>query len=195
MEIKKGNVNSAEKIWIDRPQWGYRDYVPGVFVQITYDDMGFYVKFTVEEKEPLAEKTEHFSNVHEDSCVEFFAKFDPEHSDKYINIEVNANGATKAAIRTDRENSAYLSLADIEDMEVNAQVLEDCWTVSYRIPSQMLERLYPEFRMKDCKYIKANFYKCGNLTKIKHYVSLFDLGCPKPDFHRPEYFGRMDIVL
>ena len=167
MEIKKGNVNSAEKIWIDRPQWGYRDYVPGVYAQITYDDMGFYVKFTVEEK----------------------------HSDKYINIEVNANGATKAAIRTSRENSTYLSLADIEKLKVSTQIAENYWTVSYQVPAEMLERLYPDFRMKDCKYIKANFYKCGNLTKIKHYVSLFDLGCPKPDFHRPEYFGRMDIVL
>jgi len=104
VNIKNVKLESAGKIWINRPQWGCTEYIPGVYVQIAYDETGLDVKFTAEEKDPLVKKTEHFSNVHQDSCMEFFAKFDPEHSDKYMNFAVNAIGTIKATIRTSREN-------------------------------------------------------------------------------------------
>ena len=53
INIKNIGVESAEKIKIDRPQWGYTEYVPNVYVQIAYNETGFDVKFTVEESKPL----------------------------------------------------------------------------------------------------------------------------------------------
>ena len=84
INIKNTDIYNSERIPINRPQWGYSKYIPNVYVQVTYNDAGFDVKFTVEEANPLCEKTKNFTNIHEDSCVEFFAKFDPEHSNKYI---------------------------------------------------------------------------------------------------------------
>lgn len=194
INIKNIGVESAEKIKIDRPQWGYTEYVPNVYVQIAYNETGFDVKFTVEESNPLCEKTENFGNIHEDSCVEFFVKFDPENSDKYMNFEINAIGTVKAAIRTCREDFIFLSQEDIESLNIKTEILENSWTVSYHISAELLKKLYPKFNIKKCNYIMANFYKCGNNTDIKHYLSLFDLKCEKPDFHKPEYFGKINLI-
>ena len=71
--IKNTDVTNAEKINIDKPQWGYTDYIPNVYVQVVYNPKGFNVKFTVEEANPLCEVTENFSNIHEDSCVTGFS--------------------------------------------------------------------------------------------------------------------------
>lgn len=193
--IKNTGLESAEKIKIDRPQWGYTEYVPNVYVQLTYNETGFDVKFTVEESNPLCEKTENFGNIHEDSCVEFFAMFDPENSDKYINFEVNAIGTVKAAIRTCREDFQFLSQEDIESLNIKTEISEEFWTVSYHISADLLEKLYPKFNVKKCNYIMANFYKCGNKTAVEHYLSLFEINCAKPDFHRPEYFGRINLKM
>lgn len=112
INIKNTDIYNSERIPINRPQWGYSKYIPNVYVQVTYNDAGFDVKFIVEEANPLCEKTKNFTNIHEDSCVEFFAKFDPEHSNKYINFEINAIGTVKAAIRTCREDFTFLSRAE-----------------------------------------------------------------------------------
>lgn len=194
LKIKNESVDNAEKIYINRPQWGFTKYIPEVYVRLSYDNDGFNVKFTVMESEPLCEKTENFSDIHEDSCVEFFAKFDPENSKRYMNFEVNAIGTVKAMIRYSREDFERLSPDDIEQLDIKTEIFENYWTVSYKVKAGLLERMYSGFSMEKCKYIEANFYKCGNNTKIKHYLSVFDVGCEKPDFHRPEYFGRINLV-
>jgi hypothetical protein len=35
----------------------------------------------------------------------------------------------------------------------------------------------------------ANFYKCGNKTVHKHYLSWSPIDLGEPNFHCPEYFG------
>lgn len=194
VSIKKQEIEDAEKIYLDKVLWGYTKYTPKVYAQIIYNDLGFEIKFTVHESEPLTEKTQHCDNIHEDSCVEFFANFDPEHSNKYMNFEVNANGIMKAAIRTDRQNFNFLSLEDIADLNIETMIEEESWSVSYKIKTSLLQKFYPEFDIKKSRYIKANLYKCGEKTKIKHYLSLYELKCENPDFHRPEYFGIINLI-
>ena len=137
--------------------------------------------------------TEHFQAVSEDSCVEFFANFDPENTNEYINFEVNANGVMRADIRTDRYNYKNLELADIEGLDINVKIEKEYWQVNYKIGFDMIKKYYPNFEIGKCKFIKGNFYKCGSKTKIRHYMTLFELKCEKPDFHRPEYFGKIEV--
>lgn len=193
ISIKNTGICNAQKIRIDRPQWGYTSYIPEVFAQLSYSDAGFMVKFTVMENEPLCNITENFGNIHFDSCVEVFANFAPNHSNRYMNIEVNAIGTVKAAIRTCREDYEYL-VNDIESLEIKTEILNDLWSVEYKIPETLLKRLYPGFSMETCKYIEANIYKCGEKTEKEHYLALFDLDPNRPDFHNPECFRRIDLV-
>jgi hypothetical protein len=41
--------------------------------------------------------------------------------------------------------------------------------------------------------IRANFYKCGDLTAHPHFLSWNPIDLPKPDFHRPEFFGTLTL--
>lgn len=192
-KIKKTKIENADKFPINNIQWGYTGYNNEVYAQISYDDKGFNVKFTVCERNPLRNKTKHFEHVHLDSCVEFFVNFTPEKSDKYINFETNANGVMNTAFRRSRFDSVNLELKEIEEFDITPEIHEDYWTVSYKIGFDFIKKYYPEFDIKNCKYIKGNLYKCGEETAIEHYISYFPVGCDTPDFHRPEYFGKIEV--
>ncbi|MBR5570284.1 MAG: hypothetical protein IKW10_05250 [Oscillospiraceae bacterium] len=42
--------------------------------------------------------------------------------------------------------------------------------------------------------IRANCYKCGDLTPKPHYLSWNPVTSPNPDFHRPQDFGLMTLA-
>jgi hypothetical protein len=37
----------------------------------------------------------------------------------------------------------------------------------------------------------ANFYKCGDELSVPHYISWAPIEAEKPNFHRPDCFGKM----
>ena len=37
----------------------------------------------------------------------------------------------------------------------------------------------------------GNFYKCGDLTEIEHYLAWSPMTSEKPDFHRRQDFGTL----
>ncbi len=191
--IKKEPVNADNSVLIDKNPWNYMGYDGKAYAKITYDDTGFNVNFTVFEKNPLREKTKHFEPVNEDSCVEFFVNFTPEKSDRYINFEVNANGAMNVAFRKDRFCGTNLALSDIESLNIKTKLFDDKWQAKYKIPFDFIKKYYPDFDIAKAEYVKGNLYKCGDKTKVEHYLSYFDIKTKTPDFHRPEYFGVFNI--
>ena len=42
-------------------------------------------------------------------------------------------------------------------------------------------------------FSRANFYKCGDNTTKKHYLTWNPVKTKNPDFHRPEYFGLLNF--
>ncbi|MEE1042820.1 MAG: carbohydrate-binding family 9-like protein [Clostridia bacterium] len=191
--IKRQPLVEADKIVLDKIGWGFTEYTPYVYAKIAYET-GFDVEFYIKERDPMREKTEHFQEVCEDSCVEFFVKFDPENSDEYFNFEVNANGTMLADIRTDRYNYRHLTLDEIASLNITPDIQDDHWTVRYKIGMDLIKKYYPCFDIHKCKYVEGNLYKCGSKTKVKHYMTLFDVKCENPDFHRPEYFGAIELA-
>ena len=192
-KIKKVSIENADKFVLDKKLWGFDAYNNEVYAQIAYDEQGFIVKFTIGEKDPLIEKTHHFEEVCEDSCVEFFANFTPEQSDKYINFEINAAGIMYVGIGTDRYDNAFIELNEVEGLNIHTEIKENYWTASYKIGFELIKKYYPSFDIEKCDYILGNLYKCGNHTAYRHYVSYFVVGTERPDFHRPEYFGKFMI--
>ena len=39
--------------------------------------------------------------------------------------------------------------------------------------------------------VRGNVYKCGDMLPHPHFLSLFPIDIPKPDFHRPDFFGNV----
>lgn len=192
-KIRKTPLEKADKFILSNVLWGYDKYTAEVYAQLAYDDTGFLVKFTVAEANPLRTKTKHFEYVHEDSCVEFFVNFMPEKSNRYINFETNANGVMNASFRADRYDSAPLKIDEIEGLNITPEVHEDYWTITYQVGFDFIRNYYPEFDIKDCNYVIGNLYKCGDKTETVHYKSYYPVGCEKPDYHRPEYFGKFKV--
>ncbi len=193
-DIKKIPVDSAEKLMVDTKLWGYDNYNHKVYAQIVYDETGFIIKHTVEEKNPLAVHEAHFAPVNADSCVEFFVNFLPRETDRYINFEVNAKGYMNPSFRADRYDFVRLIPEEIEAFDIQTEILEDYWTVTYKIGFDFIKKYYKGFCIEECDYIIGNLQKCGDDTEIEHYLSYFPIECENPDFHRPEYFGKFNVI-
>ena len=41
--------------------------------------------------------------------------------------------------------------------------------------------------------VKGNVYKCGDMLPHPHFLSFFPIDLPKPDFHRPDFFGSVEF--
>ena len=194
LKIQSQPIEQAEKFSVAHVNWNLDQYTPEVYAQVVYDETGFDVKFVIKESDPQTNWKNHLDPVCRDSCVEFFINFDPEHSDKYINFEVNAIGVMNVALRSDRYNYEHFSMEDIESLHITPVIEAEQWSVSYHVGLPLLQKKYPGFKMENCTYVKANMYKCGDDRRPKHYLSLFPVGTEGPDFHRPEYFGVIRLV-
>lgn len=168
-------------------------YCPKVVFSVTYSDEGFHVHYDVFENNPKRVMTKHFDPVHLDSCVEWFINFDPEHTENYINFEVNANGVINFAWRPDRYTGMAFTQDEADSLNITTEILEDKWTVDYTVPFTLIRKYMPEFELKNGAVLPSNVYKCGDETEVEHYGCWKMVNREKPDFHKPEYFGRMII--
>lgn len=193
LEIRNDNICDADKWKLENKLWGSEDYHIPVVSQVVYDEEGFIVKFTVEESDPLREKKNHLEFVHEDSCVEFFVNFSPETSEKYINFEVNALGSMNVAFRSNKTDGVPLKIDEIESFHITTEIEKSFWSVTYKIGYDFIRNYYPGFDIDNCTYIRGNFYKCGNNTSIRHYLSYFKIDLEQPNFHCPEFFGNIYV--
>lgn len=175
------------KLDIDNVLW-LKDAGVRAYGQLCYDEEDLYVHLSATEKDIRAKNTKPLSAVNEDSCLEFF--FMPAGGDRYFNFEVNPNGCMHYQIGHDRTDRLSLNREDEKQFfDIKTNRTEDGWEVFYRIPEKFIAEFYPGYRFGG--EIRANLYKCGDLTKHKHYLSWNPMTCSNPDFHRPEDFGNM----
>ena len=168
-------------------------YCPKIVFSATYSDKGFHAHFDAYEKNPRAEVTQQQGPVCDDSCLEWFINFDPIHTDRYFNIEMNAKGIANMGFRKDRYDNTPVAVEDIETMDIKAKIFEDHWTVDYTVPFELLKKYIPDYEFKKGLEHPANVYKCGDETEFPHFGCWKMVNREKPDFHIPSYFGRMTI--
>jgi hypothetical protein len=41
--------------------------------------------------------------------------------------------------------------------------------------------------------LRANLYKCGDECDLPHYISWSPIDLPSPDFHCPDFFGKIEL--
>lgn len=178
-KIPKLDVDNV--LWL--PDAGIRAYG-----QFCYDDDVLYVHLSAKEKDIRAKYTKPLSKVNEDSCLEFF--FMPAGGDRYFNFEINPNGCMHYEVGHDRTDRLSLYREDEKKFfAIKTDRTKDGWEAYYRIPVEFIRDFYPNYRFTG--ELKANVYKCGDLTKHKHYLSWNPMTCSSPDFHRTEDFGTM----
>jgi len=166
---------------------------PVVGFVMAYGDDAIYLKFNVKEKYFRAEYTKPNDPVYKDSCVEFFIGFD--NDDTYYNFEFNGLGTPYAAYGSPgkRELLDVSLIKDIKISAANHTVQDDdlpfSWELTLAIPFNLFYR-HSITTLKD-KVCQANFYKCGDELPEPHFFCWNNVTTPKPNFHQPEYFGKL----
>ena len=171
-------------------------YAPICAGRIARTEESLVIDFRVSGMDLRACNLEDNGTQWEDSCVEFFVQ-DP--SGKcYYNFETNPRGKVLAAAgscRSDRVMRPSSEMEEIIRLVTPEDIVESeggirSWRVTLLIPFTLIgadpENL-PE-------RLRANFYKCGDMTPHPHYLSWNPVGTPRPDFHRPEFFGELVLV-
>jgi len=190
------SLENLKKEHIDVLNWSNYDYKPDVNFSIAYTDKEILLKYYVTENYFKAEKTESNQMVCEDSCVEFFVS--PSDDGIYYNFEFNGIGTCLLGAGTGREDSKRVDPAliskirrqtSVGDKPVSERKGEFSWTITLAIPFDVFFR----HDVKDLKgkVFRANFYKCGDMLSVPHYLTWNPVGTSNPDYHRPEYFGLL----
>jgi hypothetical protein len=188
-----------EKLLIDTLNWKGYTYKPEVELSVSYSDHEIFLKYYITEDYFKAEKTETNQMVCEDSCVEFFVS--PEDDGIYYNLEFNGIGTCLLGTGTGRENSIRADpeviskirrLTSVGEKPVNETEGEFKWTITIAIPFEVF--FHHKIKKLKGKTFRANFYKCGDMLKVPHYVTWNPVGTEKPDYHQPGYFGLLRFI-
>ncbi len=166
-------------------------HTPETRAQMVYiQDYGFVLRMECAESEPRATYRQYMDPVYTDSCLEFFADWLSD--GRYINMEMNANGALLSCIGKDRHGrTPIVELTEGDIFPVAPRRDGDRWSVLCMIPTDLLATVLgvETLDIQSGFTFRGNFYKCGDNTDIPHYGMWNPVGTEKPDFHRPEYFG------
>ena len=170
-------------------------YTPTTTSQMVYvEDHGFVLRMSCREANPLVTYHNYNDPVYMDSCMEFFADWLCD--GRYINMEMNAAGTLLANVGNGRHGRTPIAnLTDGAIFPVKGHITPDGWTVTAEIPLSLLARILgvPPLTVKSGFAFRGNFYKCGDKTAAVHFGMWNPVSTPKPDFHRPEYFGSLVV--
>ena len=156
-----------------------------IFTLAHTDDM-LYVRYEVKGEVPLATKTNDLELVNEDACVEIF--IGNADNTRYWNFEFNPAGVCNASNRKERKvDVVRLNPEQLDSIQrYPVQLCAAHWSLLIGIPFSLIELDLTSERAR-----RANLYKCGDKTSMKHYASWNPITAPAPAFHLPEFFGEI----
>ena len=178
--------------------WKEYPYCPKVEFRIAHTDDAFLLHFRVNEGSVRAKYGEDDGSVWTDSCVEFFSV--PAGDGIYYNIECNCIGTIligAGATRNDRERAPQEVMNQVQrwvslGRKPFVERVEDTnWEVALIIPYTAFFK--HRIMSLDGRTVKANFYKCGDELQTPHFLSWNPIEIEKPDFHRPDFFGTLEM--
>jgi len=195
-DINNIDWDNIPKALIKEQMWGSNPY-PRSYAQMVFNkDYGFIVLMTCYEVNPKRTCIHDNDDLKVDSALEAYFMFDGE---RYMNLENNANGARKQAIRYNRENKKYFYNNEFNGFEVIPNIYSDRWTITIKMPIYKLVKLYTgkvkETDFKSGYKFTGNFYKVHELvgTPSEHYVGWTRINNPFPECHLKEQFGTFII--
>ena len=209
------------KLNINKVNWPEQfPYCPETSVEIDNNHEFLFLKYTVKGEQLRAATVEDQGPVWEDSCVEFFCQVPGDRH--YMNFETNCVGAMVASRRLGRDEDVQplppeeMALIERKCTFPRQPIAEKDgifeWTVELRIPLKLIFRNVQSQGASSCASsstqhaedssltglafplkLRANFYKCADMTKRPHFVSWQPIDLPKPNFHCPEFFGEITL--
>ena len=194
-EIRLVMRDRLENHPIDCVNWPSYPYAPRATFRIAHSDEVLAIMFEVEEEHIRALNTTPNGPVWEDSCVEFFVA-NPA-GEGYFNFEVNCISTALAALRRSRTDADHFDEERIAQVRrfgslptapIDSRGEGQQWWMVEIIPFSLLGLKEPP------QSISCNFYKCGDRCSRPHFLSWSPIDCEEPNFHKPEFFGKVDLV-
>ncbi len=192
-------LNSPE--W-DKAEWGYVDKerwtdglvpAPKTRFKLLRGPEGISVLMHTDEKNLRSEEKEQNSEICLDSCMEFFLKASP-WDERYLNFEINPDGILHLGLGANRFDRALLD-EDRATFDIVSVANDGDWTLKYYIPDSFIKKCYPNLEElssgNSSSVMKANFYKCGELTDHPHLAMWSEVEVEIGDFHVPDFFGKL----
>ena len=179
---------------IDNQPWGEPVDISAQ-AQICWDEENLYIRQEAWEKHIRREENGPLCRVCNDSCLEFF--FRPTERMDFFNFEINPNRAIYLGYGNGQDTLLRINFQSKRDtimqekLDIQTEITETGWVLTYKIPFAFVRRFFPEFQPKVGLQAYGNAYKCGDETEQIHYIAWNPIDWPEPAFHRPEQFGRL----
>ncbi|MCQ2143404.1 MAG: hypothetical protein MJY56_04985 [Bacteroidales bacterium] len=170
-------------------------YKPDCCFQVLRSREVLGVRFEVESLDLRATAFEDNGRSWEDSCCEFFVLGS---DGKYTNVETTCIGSVlmaRGAGREGREKLPMEALARVIRYSSLEHKVYDLiggpykWSIMVLVPFDLLGLDKDNLPAT----VSANFYKCADLTANPHFLSWNPVITETPDFHRPEFFGILNL--
>lgn len=187
-----GDIINCPKHFISHYMWRCTRR-PDAYGQLAaLNNAGFVVRLVCREANPLTTYTNNFDPVYKDSALEAFFLFGSV-GDVYMNFEFNSTGAVLTMAGAEREKRIPFDAAAIQALNIKAEKSDDCWSVTFFLPVEMIRRFYPDFTIVSGREFSFNFYKISESPEDEHYGAFSEIPLKKPDFHVPQFFAKAVI--
>jgi hypothetical protein len=203
----------ANSRW-DAPQWrkikaidiaNYMGEIPKlkpkVQAKMMYGKDAIYLIYRVRGFDIHCLTHEYNGPVWHDNAVEFFFSPDTSFPKSYFNLEINCCGIPYMGYYNSFKNESVIidtndikkiiikhSLPERIESEINGPVE---WTIYFEIPFDILMKYSKVILPKPRVIWRANFYQIADRGTNPHYMTWSFVDNPTPNFHLPQYFGRL----
>ena len=185
-------------------------YAPKMEVALAHTVDSLLLHYRVEEDCIRAAAEADGGRVWEDSCCEIFLQPSSpitQHPTPYFNIECNCAGTLLIGRGEDRHDRQPATAATLQSANRWSSLMKTAVSGEngrYTIPLKNgkftwhMALVVPATALFDSgitvfsgQTLRGNIYKCGDCLTTPHFLSLFPIDTPQPDFHRPEFFGEL----
>jgi len=181
---------------IDAHNWAEDyPYKPDVRFRIAHTGTEILIHYDVHEACIRAIAPADNGPVWKDACCEFFIQ--PSEENIYYNLECNCAGTLLIGTHINGEHGPESTQEILQGVKRwtslgnGPKPLQDGdfhWQLALRIPASTF--FLHHITQFNGLTAHSNFFKCGDELTRPHFLSWNKVEVPKPNFHRPDFFGE-----
>ena len=197
--------SALEENAIDVVNWPDRNgsYSPKASFKIMYSDTDLYIRYQVEETEIRSiYGQDSASKPWTDDCMELFIAPVNETA-VYYNIEMNCTGHGIVGYGVGKPDRGHFGEDRMKRIRRYSSLGNEafgdrisskpvCWNMIIVIPLDLICQGRSVDSLKG-QIVRGNVFKCGDQMQNSHYLTWNPVGTPRPDYHRPEFFGYFEF--
>jgi len=191
-------LGQIESQHLDNLLWSTSGYMPEVTFSMAYANDSILLRYAVKEKYISAVYRNINEPVYKDTCVELFIAFNNEAN--YYNLEFNCLGTALVGFGSNKQDRIAISKQLIERITSYHLIKTPAngsdglinWELTVNIPFSVFG--FHQINSLANQICSVNFYKCGDELPEPHYLSWNNIIYPEPNFHLPEFFGKVKFA-